>query len=373
MAQVIAGKLVLMTIGCLDIGGAERRLLQLARSLRARNAAVRLAFFVVSGRAGILEPDFREAGCEIFHGRPGPAGMIQVANLCRHFKPDVLHANSGTAGGFYCLAAKAVGVRRTISHIRSAGPTNSSGTGKRGMIYEPLTGFFSDLVIGVSEAAMDGKRFGRSRKEVIYNGLDREELAIAETSEPPRDYERPGPNFVVLGRLDRLKNVPHAVSAFAHFVKQNESKTARLHLVGPEGNVTTEELKGLARDTGLADQVIFHGPTSEPLRFLFHADCALLASDFEGLPGAALEALSCGTPVVASDIASNREVMRHAEGIEVIPVSNMVGWVAAMSRALKRDRTAIQEHFWSKSPFSLDQHTTEIMAAWGIEPESTRL
>lgn len=362
-----------MTIGCLDIGGAERRLLQLARSLRARNAPVRLVFFVISGREGLLEPDFREAGCQIFYGQPGPAGMIQLACLSRRLKPDVLHVNSGTAAGFYCLAAKVGGVPRTISHIRSAGAANSSSIGKRGMIYEPLTGFFSDLVIGVSEAAMEGKRFGKSRKRVIYNGLDQEELAAAENSQPPRGYEKPGPNFVVLGRFDRLKNIPHAIFAFAHFVRQNEVGAARLHVVGPEGNVTTEELKCLARETGVAGQVIFHGPTSEPLRFFFHADCALLASDFEGLPGAALEALSCGTPLVASDIASTRELMSCAEGVEVMPVSNMVGWVAAMSRALKRDRATIRDYFWRESPFSLDQHTKEIMEAWGIGTESARL
>lgn len=365
MGQASRYTLVLLTIGCLDIGGAERRLLQLARYLRATRAPVRLAFFVISGRKGRLEDDFRDAGCEIYYGRPGIRGLVDLARMCRKLKPEILHANSETAAGFYCFAAKLARVPRTISHMRSSRANGDAGS-IRGLIYERLTGLFSDVVIGVSESALADKHFGGVPQRVIYNGLDPAELVAAESSQPPLRFGGSGPDFVILGRLDRLKNIPHVVSAFRLFAQEHGDRAGRLHVVGPEGNISVEELKALAFDAGLSERVLFHGPTSEPLRFFFHADCALLASDYEGLPGAALEALSCGTPLVASDIPPSLEVMRLTTGVEVIPVSNLKGWADAMSRALELDKKTIRDHFWKRSPFSLVQHANEMMEVWGL-------
>lgn len=363
--------LVLLTIGCLDIGGAERRLLQLARYLQRKRAPVRLAFYVVSGRKGRLEADFREAGCDIHYGRPNLIGLVNMAQLCKKIKPDVIHANAETAAGFYCLAARLAGVRRRVSHMRSSKARGDSRS-TRELIYEWLTGLCSDTIVGVSETALAGKRLGNTKRQVIYNGLDRTELVEVEGSSRPVGFGGAGPDFVILGRLDRLKNIPHAISSFGHFAKEHGDGAGRLHVVGPDGNISAAELKNFAHRVGVEDRVIFHGPTSEPLRYLFHADCALLASAYEGLPGVALEALSCGTPLVASDIPSAVEIMRLSVGVEVVPVSDVRGWSSAMSRNLDLDRSIIRDYFWNRTPFTLERHADEMVEVWGMPLISTQ-
>lgn len=361
---------VLLTIGCLDIGGAERRLLQVIRNLRSNGMKVRIMFFVISGRKGRLEDEFRKAGCEIYYGRPGVLGLISLAYLCYKARPRILHANSETAAGFYCLVARVMAVPHIIAHMRTSrerGYTRNI----RDKIYEWMTGMFSDVVVGVSKAALADKRFGKVPQRVIYNGLDRLELTKAQSTAPPANFGGDGPDFLVLCRLDRSKNIPHAIAAFHLYVERYGNKAGRLHVVGPEGNVSIDSLKELALEAGIAQHVHFHGSTSEPLRFFYHANCALLASDFEGLPGVALEALSCGTPVVASDIPSTVEVMQHTIGLTVVAVSDVEGWAQSMFDALTLNRTAIKDHFWERSPFSLSRYAAEIADLWQISRLNT--
>jgi glycosyltransferase involved in cell wall biosynthesis len=77
---------------------------------------------------------------------------------------------------------------------------------------------------------------------------------------------------------------------------------------GPE----REPLGHLARRVGVADQVRFLGSrphTALPAVYVA-ADALVLASDREGWANVLLEAMACGTPVVASNICGNPEVVK---------------------------------------------------------------
>jgi glycosyltransferase involved in cell wall biosynthesis len=353
-----------MTIGRLNIGGAERRLLQLMRYLDRSGASVEVTFFVISGAVGSLDPQIRAAGARIVYGRPSVLGLIDFSRLARRLVPDLIHVNAGSAGGFYCLAGRIGGVKRTISHIRSCGPVARPFFSRHALFYEPCTSVFSSVVLGVSAATAENRNFLSSNWRVIYDGIDSAEFESAESSLAPEGFSAKGPNFVILGRLDRLKNIPHAIRSFSRFVAQGCYPYARLHVVGPEGNQSLLELRDIARAEGVADKVLLPGPTDEPLRYFRHADCALLCSDYEGLPGSALEALACGTPVVASNISPAREVASLTSGISVVSVADLPGWVSAMSAALEAERHIISSDFWNRSPFPLSRHAEAMIALW---------
>lgn len=355
---------ILMTIGRLNIGGAERRLLQLTQYLWNKKASIELIIYVISGAEGQLDSEFRAAGAQIVYGRPSVLGLIDFARLTRHLRPDLIHANAGSAGGFYCLTGRLAGVRSTVTHIRSCGPSKRPLLSRHALIYEPCTSMFSTVVIGVSAATAENRNFWSNNWRVIHNGIDSAELDASKKLPSPKEFSAEGPNFVIIGRFDRLKNISHGIRSFSSFVAQGGYHNARLHVVGPEGNQTVAELRSIAHDEGVGDQVLFPGPTNEPLRYFWYADCALLCSDYEGLPGSALEALACGTPVVASDIIPVREISKLTSGITVVPVSDRPGWVAAMTSSLEADRGKIANDFWNKSPFSLNHHASAIIALW---------
>ena len=94
-------------------------------------------------------------------------------------------------------------------------------------------------------------------------------------------------------------------------------------------------LEALARELGVADRVHFLGfvgDASELRRLYREASVVALPSAYEGLPMVLLEAMSCGTPVVGSNIAAIAEVIDDGETGLLVPV----GAVASLAEALRR-------------------------------------
>lgn len=85
---------------------------------------------------------------------------------------------------------------------------------------------------------------------------------------------------------------------------------------GPE----RKALEQLARKLGVAERVIFVGHIAQELlpRYYSAADILILASSREGWPNVLLEAMACGTPVVASNVGGVREVVAAAEAGRIV-------------------------------------------------------
>ena len=141
-----------------------------------------------------------------------------------------------------------------------------------------------------------------------------------------------------VGRLTRQKALGTAIEAVARVPE------ARLVLVGdgPERG----RLEQLAGGSSAAERIEFRGSRSrdEALRTVAGAEAALLSSEWENLPHAAVEALSVGVPVVSTSVGGVPEVVHDGEnGLLVLP-GRPDELAAAMRRVLEepglRDRLA---------------------------------
>lgn len=110
---------------------------------------------------------------------------------------------------------------------------------------------------------------------------------------PPCREPGPGRRFIAAGRLTRQKGFDRLIDLFA-----SGSACDRLWLFGDGPDRTVLEER--ARACGAADRIRFAGFQSEPWPSFAGADAMLVASRWEGLPNVALEALACGTPVIAT-------------------------------------------------------------------------
>jgi glycosyltransferase involved in cell wall biosynthesis len=106
--------------------------------------------------------------------------------------------------------------------------------------------------------------------------------------------EKSGPVVVAVGRLAPQKGFDTLIRAFAAL----PDRRVRLIIFG-EGALKSR-LVDLACTLGVADRVDLPGYTTDPLAEVAAADCFVLSSRFEGSPNALVEALSTGTPVVAT-------------------------------------------------------------------------
>ena len=122
-----------------------------------------------------------------------------------------------------------------------------------------------------------------------------------------------------------MKQVPWIVRAFARAIGDREAK---LVLVGDGPD--QDECRRLAGELGLGDRVQFLGTRDALPELLAPADMFLLASKEESFGLSALEAMSCGTPVLATDVGGVSEVVEDGQTGRLVESGDAQGYAAAM-------------------------------------------
>ncbi|NEQ48934.1 MAG: glycosyltransferase family 4 protein [Leptolyngbya sp. SIO3F4] len=117
--------------------------------------------------------------------------------------------------------------------------------------------------------------------------------------------------FLVLGRQAPYKNIAAAISAFDQLPQKDKFE---LWIAGPFDRRYTPNLTSQAEALGLASQVKFlnYIPYTELPTLLSQSLALIFPSLWEGFGLPALEAMACGTPVIASNLASIPEVTADA-------------------------------------------------------------
>ncbi|MFT3665094.1 glycosyltransferase [Piscinibacter sp.] len=204
----------------------------------------------------------------------------------------------------------------------------------------------ADALVVVSEAMARGAQaqFGAdpARVHTIVNGFNRSVFRLQDQQQARAALGLPmqGRLIVYVGRFVEAKGLIELLDAFEKMAA--EDGDVRLALIGD--GVMAPQLPGLVRDRGLAERVLLPG-SMEPVqvaRWISAADLLTLPSWSEGYPNVVVEALACGTPVVATDVGGTREILREDRGLLVSPRDAQALRVA-LTEALRRpwDRAAI--------------------------------
>ena len=132
------------------------------------------------------------------------------------------------------------------------------------------------------------------------------------------------PRLLFVGRLATEKNLPLLLEALAGISERFETT-----LVGT--GPLEQQLKHQTADLGLKNIRFYGRADGEELRDLYRAaDVFVLPSKSEGMSLVLLEALAMGLPVVATDLASNRELVVDGENGLLVAPDNAAGLAAAL-------------------------------------------
>ena len=178
----------------------------------------------------------------------------------------------------------------------------------------------SDAVTAVSEFLRDEtfKAFGCEGCgiEVIPNFVNPGEYFPA-TTEAERSAIAPAGTKVLIhvSNFREVKRVPDVVRIFAR-VRADVRAVLVLVGDGPDRPVAEEE----ARRLGVEKDVRFLGKLDSTAELLRSSDLFLLPSQTESFGLAALEAMACGVPVIASRVGGVPELVVHGETGALAPV-----------------------------------------------------
>jgi len=160
---------------------------------------------------------------------------------------------------------------------------------------------------------------------VVHNPVD--EATLREAAMPPRRCSGAGGRFVAVGRLAHQKGYDRLLEAM-------KASPRDLHIAVFGEGEERAALEAQARALGLAERVSFAGFDPSPAAWVAGADALLLPSRWEGMPNAALEALACGTPVIATPEAGGiGEIARLAKPGAVTLASMGPDFLAAIAAA----------------------------------------
>lgn len=261
--------------------------------------------------------------------RPTTAIWPLVKHL-KKSKPDVL-ISAGAAANYLAMLAKILAFSSTKT-ILTEHSQPSVDIFKSKKLIDKVIPFFmrrlyprADFIVAVSHSvARDLSTFIRYPLEkiyVIYNPIVNSkltELSFAKLDHP-WFKEKQYPIVLFVGRFSDVKNIPLLVNAFSLVRKSYECK---LVLVGdgPE----RENLQSLVRDLALSKDTLLINYCPNPYPYMRHSNVLVLTSKWEGLGNVLIEAMACGTPVIATDnLESAREILDNGKFGVLTPNNNV--------------------------------------------------
>lgn len=169
---------------------------------------------------------------------------------------------------------------------------------------------------------------------VLRNGVDLDRFAPRNRVALRASLDLHGPVWLTVGNLIELKGVDIAIKALA----QVPDTTLLIAGEGPQ----EQELRQLTERLGLGSRVRFLGaiPHAGLCDYYNAADAVVHASSREGMPNVVLEAMACGTPVMATPVGGIPELMTSLEAGELMrersPDALVQAWNALQARAPSR-------------------------------------
>jgi glycosyltransferase involved in cell wall biosynthesis len=294
---------ILYCIPTLGNGGAERQLTYLAGELQKTGHEVHVASSRGGPNLDRLKSDSVRWHCVGGVSNRDPMIFLRLIALIRKLRPDVVQTiltPMDIMGGAAAL------LTRTPWILKESSSARLYGVGLRHKFRTAL----GRRAHGIVSNSTGGDVYWQSVRSsnpryVIRNAIPFAEIDRAGSGLKP-GVARGTEEKVVLfaGRLDSGKNVRTLILALAEIAHE----VPFIAFVCGDGR-RRQYLERLAREAGIAHRVVFTGYVSNIWTLMKGADAFVSLSRFEGCPNVVIEAMTCGCPLVLSDIPAHREIL----------------------------------------------------------------
>jgi glycosyltransferase involved in cell wall biosynthesis len=323
----------LLVVDSLEVGGAERHVVDLAAMLYRKGHEVAVACSVAGRLAGLLE----EANVPVLSlmdrlvkRRVSLAYARGLARLLGRERFDLVHAHIYASAAAAAIAAPGAGVPLVVTeHTEALWQGRRERRTSRGVYRR------AEHVIAVSSAI--GRRLVESdavppeRVTVISNAVIPASDAPGDMGDALPDGWQGSPLVGVVARLQPEKGVAAFLKAAARVCASVPE--ARFLVVG-DGPLR-EELVALSERLGVRRSVHFLGHRTDARALVGHVDVLVVPSVTEGAPLIVLEAMAAGVPVVASAVGGIPDQVRHEREALLVPPDDPAALAGALVELLR--------------------------------------
>jgi glycosyltransferase involved in cell wall biosynthesis len=355
----------------LEGGGAEKATVYLIKGFVEKGFQVDLLLSKAAGPYIKMVPE----KCKImdFNSKRVIFSLGKLIDYLKVNKPFALisvlsHANviSLFAKMFYNTETKIVLTERI--NLTSSKVNLMSFRSKLLPFFMFLTYWKANKIVAVSKGVAEDleKRIGylKNKVEFIYNPVIVPEILklSKESIDHPWFNNKEIPVILSVGRLTPQKDYPVLLKAFSIVRKEIEC-----HLVILGEGEERNNLNDLAKDLEIYEDVWMPGFVDNPYKYMTKANLFVSSSKSEGFPNALIEAMACGTAVVATDCPSGPvEILDNGKYGKLVPVGDFMGMANAIIETLKYPLS--KEVLISRAnQFNLDKAVSRYLEVLGIE------
>lgn len=302
-------------------GGVEQFIETVALELHRRG----MGFVVLLLNEGALARRLRDLSLpvEVVGGgsKYDPRSAAAIGRALRRHRIGIVHVHGYKATILAGTAAKLQGLALVKTEHGRLEPFTGWGRVKMTMnlwLDETLSRRLLDAIVFVSRDIQRSlaDRYRHVRQEVIYNAVRPIEDSTATGAAPtltPEGVFRIG----IVGRLKPIKGHDVLLRALA---RPGMPAAIRLYVFG-EGPLEPS-LRALCVELHIEDRVTFMGFREDMPGYLRQLDAMAMPSRHEGIPYAALEAMSMGVPLIASDVGGLHEILEHEVDALLVPAED---------------------------------------------------
>lgn len=320
-------------------GGSGAVATELGLTLGERGHEVHLLSHAPPFRLGDFRENvvFHEVGVSHYPLFKYPPYVLSLANkiaeIAASASLDILHVHYAIPHSVAAYLARQVAGREGMRIVTTLHGTDITLVGADPSFFE-ITRFTMDESDGITAVSEFLKRETnqkfpiRTPIRVIHNFVDT--VRFARSGCQREALARKGE--ALLSHLSNFRPVKRVLDVIEIFHRVQSEKPSRLILIGDGPDLPAAIDR--ARQLGIEEKVTPLGLRDEVNGLLATSDIFLLPSEYESFGLAALEAISCGVPVVGSDAGGLPEVITDGETGFLLPVGDVEGMAEATLRIL---------------------------------------
>lgn len=315
---------IVLTIGGLVYGGAERVMSNLANSFAESGHETTLITIHSKDPAYQLNENITFINGLNWKGKLSFFSVCkEYRNLIKKTKPDVILTFLTQVNEFVLFSTLGMSVPVIVSERND--PAHSAPSRFRRVVRRLLYPYADGVVFQTEDAKnyFNGMKIKSSK--IIQNPIfiSPEELTNNNAAEKM---------IITAGRLTEAKNQKLLIDAFADIA--DAYPEYKLVIYG-EGNLRSE-LESRVEEYGLENRITLPGNTDKLHHYMKHSEIFVLSSNYEGMPNVLMEAMSCGMACISTDCPCGgpRFLIEDGKNGLLVPVGDEESLSGALEKLL---------------------------------------